>query len=101
MKRIAASKMAAHPSANASYPPPLSLSKREGQAAISCRALGQVSWLSDRSKAPPAPTPVGTSHLPPSRSGLEVVTDGGPLNHAVGLSDNSGGTAPDFHRLPS
>ncbi len=98
---MAASKMAAHPSANASYPPPLSPSKREGQAAISCRALGQVSWLSDRSKAPPAPTPVGTSHLPPSRSGLEVVTDGGPLNPAVGLSDNSGGTAPDFHRLPS
>lgn len=31
---------------------PLSPSEREGQAAIACRALGQVSWLSDRPQAP-------------------------------------------------
>ncbi len=30
-----------------------------------------------------------------------MATDGGPLNPVVGLPDNSGGTAPDFHRLPS
>src|SRR5260370_1304811 len=58
---------------------PLSPSEREGQAAISCRALGQVSWLSDR---PPAPLRRQPSEPPtfPRTLPLEVATDGGPLN---------------------